>query len=295
VSAAAIRRKRRMSDPRDVRERVSRDYARLVTLSPGSSCCSGKEGDAGNLDLAGYSKEEIDAVPGGASVSSFGCGNPVALEGIAEGETVLDLGSGAGLDLLLAARKVGPTGRVIGVDMTDEMIARARENAAAAGHDNIEVRKGIIEDLPVDSSSVDWVISNCVVNLSPEKKKVFAEISRVLRPGGRVVVSDVVVQDLPEWARKNQSLYSGCIAGAISEDEYLAGLREAGLEKVGVKDRLVYDAAQLKAFLQLEVTGSALSDPCSCSGFLAGELLGRAGEVLAGKIWSALFIAGKPR
>jgi SAM-dependent methyltransferase len=283
-----------MNDPKSVRERVSRDYARLVTLSPESSCCSGKGPNTGVVDLAGYSKEEIDAVPQGASVSSFGCGNPVALEDIGEGETVLDLGSGAGLDLLLAARKVGPAGRVIGVDMTDEMIARARENAAAAGADNIEVRKGVIENLPVDSSSVDWVISNCVVNLSPEKKKVFAEISRVLRPGGRMVVSDIVVQDLPDWARKNQSLYSGCIAGAISEDEYLAGLREAGLEKVGVKDRLVYDAAQIKAFLQLEVTGSALSDPCSCSGFLTGELLGRTGELLAGKIWSALFTARKP-
>jgi arsenite methyltransferase len=283
-----------MNDPKSVRERVSQDYARLVTHLTGSSCCPAKEPNAGAVDLAGYRKEDIDALPPGASGSSFGCGNPVALEAIGEGETVLDLGSGAGLDLLLAARKVGPAGKVIGVDMTDEMIARARENAAAAGHRNIEVRKGIIEDLPVDSSSVDWVVSNCVINLSPEKEKVFSEISRVLRPGGRMVVSDIVVQDLPDWAVKNQSLYSGCIAGAISEDEYLAGLRKAGLEKVGVKDRLVYDAAQLKAFLQLEVTGPALSDPCSCSGFLTGELLGRAGELLAGKIWSALFTARKP-
>ncbi|MFC1657025.1 arsenite methyltransferase [Candidatus Moduliflexota bacterium] len=285
---------KRMSDATTIRERVSRDYSKLVSAVPGGSCCSPKTAGAGVTALAGYSGEELEALPESASSSSFGCGNPVAFEGIGEGETVLDLGSGAGLDLLLAARKVGPSGRVIGVDMTDEMIERARKNAEEAGAVNVEVRKGIIEELPVESSSVDWVVSNCVINLSPEKEKVFAEIARVLKPGGRMIVSDVVVQDLPDWARENRSLYSGCIAGAISEEKYLDGLRSAGLEDGQVRDRLVYDAGQLKSFLLLEVTGTEAADPCSCGDYLSGRLLGRAAEVLAGKIWSGLFYARKP-
>ena len=180
------------------------------------------------VNFAGYSDEQLADIPSDAVVNSFGCGNPVALAGLREGDTVLDLGSGAGIDLLLAARLVGPQGRVIGVDMTDEMIAKARENAEAAGLDNIEVRKGIIEELPVDDSSVDWVISNCVINLSPEKSRVFAEIARVLRPRGRMLVSDMMARDLPEELLALPDAYSSCVAGAIDEDEYLAGLRHRG-------------------------------------------------------------------
>jgi SAM-dependent methyltransferase len=283
----------RVNDPESVRKRVSKDYSRLVTATSAAACCPVKKPANPAAEVAGYSPGELDPLSQGVAVSSFGCGNPVAFGDIAEGETVLDLGSGAGLDLILAARKVGPSGRVIGIDMTEEMISRARENVAAAGLGNVEVRKGIIEELPVESSTVDWVISNCVINLSPEKGRVFAEIARVLRPGGRMVVSDIVVEDLPDWVREKQSLYSGCIAGAIGEDAYQRGLLEAGLAEVEVRDRLVYDAAQLKAFLQLEITGASQTDPCSCGGFLTGELLGRAAELLAGKVWSALFSARK--
>ena len=163
---------------------------------------------------------------------------------------MLDLGPGAGLDLLIAARKVGPSGQVIGVDMTEEMIAKATENIRVAGVTNVEVRKGLIEDLPVKSSSVDWVISNCVINLSPEKEKVFSEISRVLKPGGRMVVSDMVGENIPEWLRENKNLYSACISGVISEEEYLSGLRKAGLEKVKVSERIVYQSDELESFVK---------------------------------------------
>jgi len=163
---------------------------------------------------------------------------------------VLDLGPGAGLDLLIAARKVGPSGQVIGVDMTEEMISKAEENIKAAGVKNIEIRKGFIEELPVKSSSVDWVISNCVINLSPEKEKVFSEISRVLKPGGRMVVSDMVGENIPEWLRENKNLYSACISGVISEKEYLSGLRKAGLEKVKVSERKTYQSDELELFIK---------------------------------------------
>ena len=137
--------------------------------------------------------------------------------------------------------------------MTDAMIERAQANAAAAGLANVEVRKGLIEDLPVDDASVDWVISNCVINLSPDKPAVFAEIARVLKPGGRMLVSDIVVEDLPDWVRENKALYSACVAGAISESDYVAGLRAAGLADVEVRDRLVYDAGQLEAMYREEI------------------------------------------
>lgn len=182
--------------------------------------------------------------------SFFGCGNPLAFSEVKEGDVVLDLGPGAGLDLLIAARKVGPSGQVIGVDMTEEMISKAEENIKAAGVNNVEVRKGLIEDLPVKSSSVDWVISNCVINLSPEKEKVFSEISRVLKPGGRMVVSDMVGENIPEWLRKNKNLYSACISGVISEKEYLSGLRKAGLEKVKVSERKTYQSDELESFIK---------------------------------------------
>ena len=148
-----------------------------------------------------------------------------------------------------AAKKVGPKGRASGVDMTDEMIARAKENVALSGLTNVDVRKGIIEALPVDSESVDWVISNCVINLSPEKPKVFAEIARVLKPGGCMLVSDIVVKELSDVIRKNQALYNSCVAGAVTEEEYLAGLREAGLVDAEVRERLVSDASQIAPLL----------------------------------------------
>jgi ubiquinone/menaquinone biosynthesis C-methylase UbiE len=220
-------------------------------------------------------------------VNSFGCGNPLAFSEVKPGDVVLDLGSGAGIDLLLAAKKVGRTGRVIGVDMTDAMLDKARENIAAAGLENVEVRKGIIENLPVESASVDWVISNCVINLSPEKSKVFAEIARVLKLGGRMLVSDIVAEELPEEIAGNRQLYSSCLAGAISEAAYLEGLRQAGLTDVEVRDRLVYDVEQIEAFI-----GSELQTGC-CGG--QGNLAKKWAPLLAGKVASVKVAARKPR
>jgi arsenite methyltransferase len=253
-----------MHDHEAKRKSVSEDYARAVTNPASSSCCSPTQKGVA-AKLAGYSDEEVAALPVEAVVNSFGCGNPIAFSEIRPGEVVLDLGSGAGIDLLLAAKKVGSSGRVIGVDMTDEMIAKARENISAAGLSNVDVRKGIIEELPVESGSVDWVISNCVINLSPEKSRVFAEITRVLKPGGRMLVSDIVAEGLPAEILGNRRLYSSCLAGAINEAEYLEGLRSAGLADVSVRDRLVYDAAQIKAFISSELknAGPEIAEPVS--------------------------------
>ena len=283
-----------MSKQDDVRREVSRAYARAVTApAPRCSCCGGGVASKGAVaSLAGYTAEELGSLPAEAAVNAFGCGNPVAFGELAEGDVVLDLGSGAGIDLLLAARKVGPAGRVIGIDMTDEMIARAEENIREAGLDHVEVRRGIIEDLPLEDASVDWVISNCVINLSPEKPRVFAEIARVLRPGGRMLISDIVAEELPEWIRRSAELYGSCIAGAISEAEYLAGLRAAGLIDVEVRHRLVYDASQLRAFVDSE---SGNVEAACCGGtMLDRDMVERALGEVAGKIWSAMFHGRRP-
>jgi arsenite methyltransferase len=292
-----------MSDSSQVRKSVSEFYTQAV--KSGSGCaCGGNAGEAVPkgfaAQFAGYG-DDVAGLPADAVANSFGCGNPLAFSEVKPGEVVLDLGSGAGIDLLIAARKVGPTGRVIGVDMTDEMIGRARANAAEAGFTNIEVRKGIIEDLPVETASVDWVISNCVINLSPEKDRVFAEIARVLKPGGRMLVSDIVVQDVPAWVRESMALYASCVAGAISEAEYAEGLRRAGLADVEVRERYPYDFDQVKALIESEVPADATANCCGpapsscCGGGAAAPIdaAAMAAEV-AQKVWSAKFHARKP-
>jgi arsenite methyltransferase len=193
-------------------------------------CCSDVSGTYG-LEL--YDAASREGIPDAALLASLGCGNPVAVAELREGETVLDLGSGGGIDVLLSPRRVGPTGRAIGVDMTDEMLALARRNAADAGAHNVEFRKGTIESLPLDDASVDVVISNCVINLASDKPAVFREIARVLRPGGRMGVSDVVADDLltPEQ-RAERGSYVGCIAGALSFREFRQGLQAVGLTDV---------------------------------------------------------------
>jgi arsenite methyltransferase len=193
-------------------------------------CCSDVSGTYG-LEL--YDAASREGLPDAALLASLGCGNPVAVAELRAGETVLDLGSGGGIDVLLSARRVGPTGRAIGVDMTDEMLSLARRNAAEAGADNVEFRKGTIEALPLDDASVDVVISNCVINLASDKPAVFREIARVLKPGGRMGVSDVVADDLltPEQ-RAERGSYVGCIAGALSFREFRQGLQSAGLTDV---------------------------------------------------------------
>ncbi|MCC6909751.1 MAG: arsenite methyltransferase [Phycisphaerales bacterium] len=250
----------------EIREHVSQAYTRAVT-TPGGGCCGGMKPEQKGVAVkcAGYGEDLAD-LPADAVENSFGCGNPLAFSEVRVGDTVIDLGSGAGIDLLIAAKKTGPTGRVIGIDMTDAMIARANANIADAGvSDYVEVRKGLIENLPVDSGTVDWVISNCVINLSPEKDKVFAEIARVLKPGGRMLVSDIVVDSLPEELRRNQALYNSCVAGAISEKDYLAGLRKAGLTDVEVRKRHVYDDCQLEALIESEIVEpSERKSGCGC-------------------------------
>ena len=283
-----------MSDKDDARRQVSDFYARSVT---NGGCCDSPALPKGiAARQSGYSEDDLGVVPEDAADSSFGCGNPLAFAGVEAGQTVLDLGSGAGLDLLIASKKVGPGGRVIGVDMTDEMIERARANLSAVGVENVEVRKGIIEALPVDDGSVDWVISNCVINLSPEKGKVFAEIARVLRPGGHLSVSDIVARDLPVWAREDADLIGSCVGGAIPEEDYADGLRAAGLEEVDVVERLVYDKSQIAAFI-----GAVLEDGEAPAGGCCGcgpkDRVPRGPEaiaVLEGKVWSSKFHARKP-
>jgi arsenite methyltransferase len=196
----------------------------------GDGCCSDVSGTYG-LEL--YDAASREGIPDAALLASLGCGNPVAVAELHEGETVLDLGSGGGIDVLLSARRVGPTGRAIGVDMTDEMLALARRNASDAGADNVEFRKGTIEALPLDDATVDVVISNCVINLASDKAAVFREIARVLRPGGRMGVSDIVADDLltPEQ-RAERGSYVGCIAGALSFREFRTGLQSVGLTDI---------------------------------------------------------------
>lgn len=273
-----------------IRSAVSTDYAKAVTKSSGC-CCSNKNVQKGVVaKLAGYTDDELAALPAEAVVNSFGCGNPLAFSGVKIGDTVLDLGSGAGIDLLIAARKVGPSGKVIGIDMTDEMIAKANENIAVSKLTNIQVRKGIIEELPVDSASVDWVISNCVINLSPEKYKVFKEIARVLRSGGMMSVSDIVAEELPDEIKNNKALHSSCMSGAISEKEYVAGLKDAGLTDVTVVNRLVYDASQLRGFIGSELKDAhTSSDSCHQLTPLADKWA----DKLQGKVWSIKITAKK--
>ncbi len=284
-----------MSDQQQVRENVSKAYAKAVCSPSGDErgCCSTPVQKGTVVKLAGYSREELEALPPEAVVNSFGCGNPLAFSEVGDGETVLDLGSGAGIDILLAAKKVGPSGRVIGVDMTDEMIAKANENITASGMSHVEVRKGIIEELPVEDASVDWVMSNCVINLSPEKPKVFAEIARVLKPGGRMLVSDIVVEELPDWVRNSSEMYSSCVAGAISEEDYLAGLRQAGLTHVEVRERIVYDDSQLAALIESELPDNAESIAC-CAASAGLTSISDVAKSIAGKIWSAKIYARKP-
>ncbi len=218
----------RSRDPERLREEVREGYTRVAR---GGDAAVARE--AGRR--AGYSEAQLDAVPEGANLG-VGCGNPTAIDALCPGETVLDLGSGAGMDAFLAARQVGPTGRVIGVDMTDAMLEKARENAGKAGVTNVEFRKGQIEALPVEDESVDAIVSNCVINLSPQKDRVYAEAWRVLRPGGRVMVSDIVLDGpLPPAVLESIEAWVGCVGGASQRDDYLRTIREAGFREVRVE------------------------------------------------------------
>ncbi len=221
-----------MTEPSAIRDEVREHYAAAANAaSCGQAACCG--GDAVNFGAALY--DDLNGLPDAAALASIGCGNPTAVADLRPGETVLDLGSGGGIDVLLSARRVGPTGRAHGLDMTPEMLDLARRNAAEAGIDNVEFHHGHIEAIPLPDDSIDVVISNCVINLSPDKPAVFAEVHRVLRPGGRLGVSDVVTEDdLTPEDRAARGSYVGCIAGALSVAEYRAGLTHAGFTDIDI-------------------------------------------------------------
>jgi SAM-dependent methyltransferase len=237
-------------------------------------------------DVVGYTSEELAALPEGAVASSFGCGNPLSFAGVTAGQVVLDIGSGAGIDCLLASEKVGPTGRVIGLDMTPAMIERARENARHAGATNVEFRLGDAEQMPVEDHSVDWIISNCVINLAPDKRRVFNEVARVLASGGQVSISDIVLgDDLPDEIVQNVDAMVGCVAGAIRESEYLEAMRDAGLTDVAVTSRIIYTEEQLAGFLaDIDDNGSGDTQ----------TLWSKYRDNIVGNIWSARISARKP-
>ena len=244
-------------EPQDIREMVRKGYAKVAEggcgcCGPSPSCCGGADTAEKISGKIGYSAGEMGAVPDGANLG-LGCGNPLAHATIRNGEVVLDLGSGAGFDCFLAARRVGKTGRVIGVDMTHEMIARARQNAKKAGITNVEFRLGEIESLPVTDSAVDLIISNCVINLSPDKSRVFREAYRVLKPGGLLMVSDIVLtRELPEAVRTSVEAYASCIAGASLKDTYLDLIRKAHFSDVAILEetQVLSDLAEVDPLLK---------------------------------------------
>ncbi len=270
------------------RDFVSAKYADAVTNPE-----RGAVQATANAKFAFYDDDTLANLPDGIVESSFGCGDPLSMSGVKPGDTVLDLGCGAGLDLLLAAEKVGPTGRVIGVDMTDEMLEKARANVARSPYDTIELRKGVIEDLPIESGSVDWVISNCVINLSAEKTQVFSEIARVLKPGGSMIVSDMVSHNLPFWVRHSKTLTAACGGGAISEDAYLAGLKSVGLQHTAIVARLHYDANDM-AGVVLEMVPDFIRSVKCCGESLAQRAITRVAQPVTSKLWSARIYANKP-
>jgi SAM-dependent methyltransferase len=244
-----------------VQERYGQAALRVKEGDTAAACC-GSSGCCGATTEAWdpitsdlYDAKEKAGIPAEAVLASLGCGSPTALAELKQGETVLDLGSGGGIDVLLSAKRVGPTGKAYGLDMTDEMLALANENKRRAGAENVEFLKGEIEKIPLPDASVDVIISNCVINLSADKKTVLREAFRVLKPGGRFAVSDVVVRgDVPAVVKTNMELWIGCVAGALEEQEFLNLLREAGFEKASIEPTRVYKVEDAAAFL----TGTGL-------------------------------------
>jgi SAM-dependent methyltransferase len=279
-----------MSGVTEIRETVRARYGEAAQRvlaggvatcgGPASSCCGAAPGTGARDPITSdlYSAGETALLPEDAIVASLGCGNPTALTALNPGDVVLDLGSGGGIDVLLSARRVGPTGKVYGLDMTDEMLALARANATKAGAENVEFLKGEIENIPLPDNSVDVIISNCVINLSGDKRKVLQEAFRVLKPGGRFAVSDVVVRgELPPAVRRSMELWVGCVAGALEEQEFKALLTEVGFEGADVEPTRIYEFEDAKAFL---------------SG--AGENLEMLARELNGCVMGAFVRASKP-
>ncbi len=224
-----------------IKEFVKKRYGKIA--ENGKSCCPscGSSSLIKQAKLIGYSEEDIKNIPE-VSNMGLGCGNPVALAKLKEGEIVLDLGSGGGIDVFFASKKVGPKGKVIGIDMTEKMIKKSRETAKKYGYKNVEFRLGEIENLPVENNSVDAIISNCVINLSPDKEKVFREAYRVIKPSGRIMISDLVtVGNLPDEVKKSFDAWAGCVAGALEKNDYLDKIRKAGFKNVRIISESSYD------------------------------------------------------
>jgi SAM-dependent methyltransferase len=265
-----------MSDA-SIKEAIRDKYGQAARRA-GDGCCGTSIG-TGPISANLYSDQETSALPEAAVAVSLGCGNPTALAELKPGETVLDLGSGGGIDVLLSARRVGPTGKAYGLDMTDEMLALARENQRKAGVENVEFLKGEIEAIPLPDNSVDVIISNCVINLSGDKDAVLREALRVLKPGGRFAVSDVVTRGaVPEALRRDMLLWVGCIAGALDEDDYRSKLGAAGFEAITVEPTRVYRVEDAREFL----TGKGVD-------------VNAIAALVDGKFMSAFIRARKPR
>ena len=243
-----------MDQATSVQEQVKAKYgaaARQVQQTSEAACCNPSFTCCDPITVNLYSESEKQGLPASAVLASLGCGNPTALIDLRPGETVLDLGSGGGIDVLLSAKRVGPTGKAYGLDMTDEMLALARENQLHAGVENVEFLKGEIEHIPLPDQSVDVVISNCVINLSADKSRVLREAFRVLKPGGRFAVSDVVARgSVPAEVRRSMALWVGCIAGALEEQEYIHKLTAAGFTGVSVEPTRVYEVEDARKFLE---------------------------------------------
>jgi arsenite methyltransferase len=246
-----------MDDPITIKEQVRENYARQanrVRQGAGKSGCCGSGNSSGCGDPITsnlYFDEQRTGLPEDAVSASLGCGNPTALAELQRGETVLDLGSGGGIDVFLSARRVGPEGKAYGLDMTDEMLELARENQRKAGVENVEFLKGDIENIPLPDNSVDVIISNCVINLSADKERVFREALRVLKPGGRFAVSDIVVRgDMPDQLRRSVESWVGCVAGALRDEEYQTMLAAAGFEAITLEPTRIYRAQDAAAFVK---------------------------------------------
>lgn len=229
-------------EEKDVKEYVKKRYGEIAQSR--ESCCTTACCAPSTTDVAlriGYSEEDLKNIPEASSMG-LGCGNPVALAGLKEGEIVVDLGAGGGIDVFLAAKKVGAKGKIIGVDMTEEMVSKARSTALQYGYENVEFRLGEIEALPINDESVDVIISNCVINLSPDKEKVFQEAYRVLKPSGRILISDIVTEgELPEEVKKSFDAWAGCVAGALEKSQYLDTIQRAGFKDIEIVSESTYD------------------------------------------------------
>jgi arsenite methyltransferase len=239
-----------MASAKEIKKAVKERYTAIAESKSNSCCCGGEESCCGGGDpkqaaeLIGYNVKELEEIPQEA-ILGLGCGSPVAYVGLKPGETILDLGSGGGIDVFLAAKKVGVKGSVIGIDMNEAMIKRAREAANEYGFKNVDFRLGEIEDMPVEDGTIDAIISNCVINLSPDKPRVFREANRVLKPGGRITVSDIVTEgEIPEEIRRDLNSWASCVSGALPQEEYLKNIEAAGFKKPKILTESYYDTSE---------------------------------------------------